>query len=109
MEALISKAPKIENLEWCGSTDISISLVDQTYPKHDSSFIDRKVIPVVVMIQGKKRLTIEVDQNKTQSEIEAELKNLPRFQTLLNGKKIQKTIFTKDQQKQFIINYVLEK
>lgn len=108
-EALISKGPKLENL-WCGSSNFNISLVDQSFPKFDVSFFfENKKIPVVVMIQGKKRLTVDVNSNLNQNEIENEIKNLPRLQTLLNGKKIEKVIFTKDQNKKFIINYVLEK
>lgn len=102
-ELLILKGPTVNN-SWAGFS--SQPLIFQNWPQADESLISISTIPVVVMIQGKKRDLFEVPVDLAQSEIESLAYQSSKVQSYLQNKKIEKTIFNKDQQK-YILSIVL--
>lgn len=76
------------------------SVHQSIWPKYDPKIISDKVINISVQVNGKVKGVIEVNQDSTQSEVESTIKEVPKFQNLVEGN--YKIIFVKDK----VINFV---
>jgi len=80
----------------------SISLAQ--WPSYDPKLLIRETFKLIVQINGKFRLTLDIDKDQSQEEVEALLNKQDRFQQLMGKTQIKKVIFIKNK----LINFVME-
>ena len=89
--------------ELSGLQKSNMSICNCAWPNHIDSYLSKKVIDLVIQINGKKKALLEIPINLEQKNVEEKLKKDQKTKYLFDIK-IKKIIFVKNR----IINFVLE-
>ncbi len=75
-----------------------------TWPKIDSTLLDKQTIKIAIQINGKTKEIIEMKKNLNEKQATENSKNNDKIKKVLAGKVITRTIFVKNK----IINYLIK-
>ena len=78
-------------------------IVLESWPKYDESKIKSSKVKIVVQINGKVRVTLEVENDASQQTVEKKVSENQEIQKWFEGKGVKKIIFIKNK----IINFVV--